>query len=240
MRSVYVLLAALAIDAVAVAAAVVMGTYIGRPMYYFGERKLITWLSFLQLLTVAWLTYRICQVRAPERKGPLWRSPQAIWALMALGFVFLACDDLFMIHEKLEGFIHRAFHLKRTAFTGHIDDMIMGSYVVAGLAALIVCRREVARCLTLRPYLLWAFVVMFLMLGFDAVIHRQEKTDVFVVHFGRELGDRLHILLHNTEESLKVFSQAIFIAAFYHALQKARGLAAPPAPAQASEAPREA
>lgn len=76
-------------------------------LVFWGEDNLITWFSSLQLVLVALTAYLNLRVAA------LWRQLSGeesrkywIWLVFALGFLFLALDERFEIHEALrEGII---------------------------------------------------------------------------------------------------------------------------------------
>ena len=76
--------------------------------------------------------------------------------VMGAGFVFLAADDAFLIHENLDFKIHAALGIETTTWTDRIDDILIGVYGVVGLAVLFIfprrsCSRSAGRCPTSRP-----------------------------------------------------------------------------------------
>ena len=110
-----------------IASAVVMGVRIGKPLRYFGEHQFITWISAIQLLFVAWLSYRIFHVQVKNHSlKKVWRSPAILWFLICLGFIFLAFDDYCSIHENVDRWIHHVLGMKETALSDRIDDVLVG------------------------------------------------------------------------------------------------------------------
>jgi hypothetical protein len=132
-----------------VAVAVILGvtrSANGNPSRYFGEGRWTTLVSCLQLLIVAFFAFRVflCRGAVTSDRGP------RLWLLIAVGFVFLAADDGFQIHEQIDSIIHRRLHWKSTALTDRIDDAIIALYGLIGLVVLWVYRREL---LQFRPML---------------------------------------------------------------------------------------
>jgi len=144
----------IAFDTIAIIIAIALGIHEGRPLVHFGEHHLITWISVLQLLTISFLSYNIFQTRRRTLEHFNWRAPFILWAIISLGFFFLAMDDLFMIHESIDHRIHDIFNLKETTFTDRIDDMIVGVYGLIGISALYACREEIKKYRQVFPFLI--------------------------------------------------------------------------------------
>lgn len=94
---------------------------------YFSERKAGTYLSFLNLVATGVVAGLI-----GRRLGG---APGArFWWASAVGFVWLACDDLFVLHERIDRGIHELLGLDpEDPLTDHLDDLIVAGY---GLVAL--------------------------------------------------------------------------------------------------------
>jgi len=212
--------AVVGIDTVAVVAAVVVGLLRGNPAKEFGERHSMTFFSSLQLLAVAWVSWDIYRIRRPGREGSVWRSQALIWALMAAGFVFLALDDLLMIHEKTDKLVHALLGMRETPLSSHLDDMLVALYGIVGLVLLVVYRREVLRFLTVRGPLLVAFVLAFAMMAVGAANKR--RFDIFGPYMNEARLMVLHRWSSVVEDSLKVFAEGLFLVAFVLARRRAR------------------
>ena len=117
----------------------------GKPGLYFGEGRFTMFFSCLQLVAVALLSFAIFRGRrvASDRRG--WRAPQNLWALIGCGFLFLTADEALQIHEAMDRIIHSALNVTQTNFTDHLDDAIMGGYLVIGIATLWIFRDEMQR-----------------------------------------------------------------------------------------------
>jgi len=134
----------------------------GNPSRYFGEGRFTTGASCLQLLAVAACAFGIFMARRRTIPGSRLIAPTLVWLLVGVGFVFLACDDAFQIHEDLDHKIQAFFQMRPTALGDHIDDALIAFYGLIGLAVLWICRREVLR---FRPEMQAALVIGFIFLA---------------------------------------------------------------------------
>jgi hypothetical protein len=124
----------LALSLVAVLALAALGyAWYANPHRYFGERKVGTYLSFLNLLATGVMAVSIARGLGP--------SPFArFWWVAAGGFVWLGCDDLFTLHEQIDRGLHALFRLDPDhPVTDHLDDLIVAGY---GVAALVLAYRH--------------------------------------------------------------------------------------------------
>ena len=99
------------------------------PGKYFGEKRAGTLLSAGLLLASA-LTCR--QIHRLAAAAPFGR----FWAVQGFLFLYLAVDELFRVHERLDRLVHSLLGLNdRHPVTDHLDDAIIGVYalVAAGL-----------------------------------------------------------------------------------------------------------
>jgi hypothetical protein len=99
----------------------------GNSHRYFGERKAGTYLSFLNLVAAGVVAALIARRLGGAPGARFW------WA-SAVGFGWLGCDDLFVLHERIDRGIHAILGRDpEDPFTDHLDDLIVAAY---GLAAL--------------------------------------------------------------------------------------------------------
>ncbi|MEO1094662.1 MAG: hypothetical protein AAFX01_07150 [Cyanobacteria bacterium J06638_28] len=178
-------------------------------LHYFDEDSILNWLSGLQLLAVAIIAGAIYSLRRQQQTS--WRSPQLLWLLVTIGFVFLAADELAWIHESIDLSIHRTWQLEETGLTDRIDDVIVGAY--GAVAAMIAYgfRHEIKRYRHLWPLILCGFGVTCLMLVFDTLTNH---FDILPMLFGRA-SYALHLILSVAEEFCKLVVQSILIGSFY-------------------------
>jgi hypothetical protein len=195
-------------DLAIIAFAVVLGlSRIGNPSRYFGEGRFTTFVSAAQLLATAYFAARIYFARQQSGAG----FARTIWILIAAGFVFLAADDLFQIHEQSARLIRIALGRGRpTAVTRHIDDALIAVYGLVGLTALWICRRELLafRCEILPP-LIAGFVVMLASVICDASAHPDSALQS-ILHTGN-----IGVWLDVGDGAFTLIAEGLFLAAFY-------------------------
>ncbi|MGD1858077.1 MAG: hypothetical protein ACFB2W_27895 [Leptolyngbyaceae cyanobacterium] len=176
---------------------------------YFDEGSILSWLSGLQLVSVAVIAGAIYRLLRQQRTS--WRSPHLLWLLVTIGFFFLAADELAQIHESIDKSIHTTWQLQETGLTDRIDDALVGAY--GAIAAVIAYgfRREIKRYRHLWPLILWSFGVMCLMVIFDTLTNR---FDILPMLFGQS-SHSLFLALSVAEEFCKLVVEAILIGGLY-------------------------
>jgi hypothetical protein len=181
-------------------------------------------LSFFHLYAIGCLAASLYAVRraAAERKG--WQQPYWLWFLVALGFMFLALDEILEIHEYLDVYLHNALHLQETMLTDRLDDIIPALYGLAGLGVLVLYRAELLHYRRLLPLVLaggvlaGASVVLDLLTNFDAA-GRELLPPVIAAVFWE---------LTMVEEICKLLAVAVFLGAMFRALEIASAQVNPP------------
>jgi len=203
----------LILNSLAVIAAITIYSYTG--VNHFKEGGFITVLSFLQLLVICRIVFQI-------KRHSLWKNPSAVWTIIALGFLFLAADELFKIHENIDFLIHYVFNMQETGLTDRIDDILIGLYGLTGIGVLFAYRNELKTYREALPFFICGFVLLFTMVALDVLTNR---NDILPLIFDRHQAATLHAFLSLTEDSLKIFAESFFILVFYVILQttKSRG-----------------
>ncbi|TGG91417.1 MAG: hypothetical protein ERJ67_08020 [Aphanocapsa feldmannii 277cV] len=216
----------LGLNALAVALAIALIGLTGHN--HFEEKGFVTIFSAVQLLILAGLAWRTFRWRsiADGSKGAgggaFWRRSSLLWLLAAVGFVFLAADELFQIHEGLDRLIHTVLDLRETAISDRLDDLIIGIYALVAVAVLVAYRAELRLCRARLPLLVWGLVLLLVMVFLDVLTNRYDiLTFVFGGRQALILGDGLA----RVEESLKLFAEALFVLAFHGLCLHARQLA---------------
>jgi hypothetical protein len=125
---------------------------------------------------------------------------------MSCGFLFLALDDLIMIHEKTDKLIHQLLQIKETAISDKIDDIIIICYGIIGIYVLYYYRNEMKQYIYGISYFISGFILLFTMSGFDIITNSKEIAFVSAWYYP---------WLCVAEESLKIFSEGMFAAGFY-------------------------
>ena len=168
------------------------------PAWHFGEARLGTYCSGMLLVTSGLLSLAIARrlIGHPLAK---------FWLVACVGFLFLTADELALIHEGADKWLHAKFGWDPDhPITDHIDDAIV---ILYGLVALVWAFRYRDRLLRLR----WA--TRLLVAAFAAFV-ATETLDVVDVS-------------KTCEESLKLASEALIVAGLFAALRDP-ALADPP------------
>lgn len=108
------------------------------PHWFFSERKAGTYLSVLNLVATGVVAAAI----ARRLRG----TPSArFWWVATVGFVWLGCDDLFVLHERVDRGLVALLGLDPDApITDHLDDATVAVYGVAALALAYAHRAHLA------------------------------------------------------------------------------------------------
>lgn len=201
--------------------AIVMGVRIGKPLRYFGEHQFITWISAIQLLVIAWFSYKIFHVQVKHNSlKNVWRSPAILWLMICPGFVFLAFDDYCSIHENVDRRIHHVLGIHETGLTDRIDDVLVGLYGIIGVVTLYHYRSEIARYRQMLPYLVVGFFLFFAMVVLVIVT---DRMDILTALMRNDLARTTHLYFGIAEDSCKVLAESFFLTGFYQGCQLARG-----------------
>jgi hypothetical protein len=187
----------------------------GNPSRYFGEGRFTTGVSCFQLLVTAGLAFVVCRMR--RRADPHAGFSVCLWILVATGFVFLAADDAFQIHEHLDGWIHKSLHLRQTGLTDRIDDAIIAVYAIIGIGVLWLFREELLRFKPMLPVLSAGFIALAGSILFDTLSNRDDL--LFWVVQNRWLSKTLEGWLAVVDGACELIAEGLFITAFYVALQ---------------------
>ncbi len=212
------LLSLVYLDLLAVVLALGLGfAWHQNPTAYTGEGDPITWLSFVHLLVISGLAGGVFYGRTGGSQDPaMWRQPTFVWLLIALGFLFLAVDEVAKIHESLDRFVHRLLQRPETALTDRLDDAILLGYGLSGAAVLYAYRSELVYYRAVLPLVVCGFVLFIFMGLLDTLVNR---PDVFLfMGIGQGGSESLGKWLGGVEEGLKILAEAAFLSAAYTCL----------------------
>ena len=212
------LLSLVYIDLLAILLALGLGfAWHQNPTAYTGEGDPITWLSFAHLLVTSGVAGSVFYCRTGGSLDPaVWRQPAFVWLLIALGFLFLAVDEVAKIHESLDRFAHRLLQRPETALSDRLDDAILLGYGLSGVAVLYIYRSELISYRTVLPLVMCGFALFLFMGLLDALVNR---PDVFLfMGISQEGSADLGKWLGGVEEGLKILAEAAFLGAAYTCL----------------------
>lgn len=111
----------------------------GNPARYFGEGRPGTTATVIAFAAAAVASWLVRGDLKPDRFA-------RFWAMAAAGFLYLARDDEFKIHENLDIAIHALLGLDAQAgISDRLDDAILASYPVFAALVALPFRRELLR-----------------------------------------------------------------------------------------------
>jgi hypothetical protein len=180
------------------------------------ESSPIQLLSFGQLVASAIICWKMFRVRCPGPNARL-DAPEAVWALMATGFLFLSIDELAQVHERLDSLIHTAFGMEETGISDRLDDVIVAAYGLLGIVVLWKSRSELVRFRCVLPLIAIGFVFTFLMVTLDMVTNRNDVLPLFISE--PAANESLAQWLNLAEEVFKLLAEGMFLGGFYECLQ---------------------
>lgn len=191
---------------------IVIGLFCGKPVEeVFGkEASFITWVSFSQLLITSIFCWKIFKQRG--KKGEAF-----LWLLISIGFLFLSIDEVARIHENMDSIIHKKlFHMKETALTDRLDDLIIGVYALIGISVLYSFRNELKKFKQALPYLITSFLLILLMIITELISNRYDFLPYLLKN--EDVAKGVYQVCKVGEEAFKLFAEALLATAFYYCL----------------------
>ena len=190
-----------------------IGLFIGKtPEQYFAkEASYITWVSFLQLLIISNLSWQTFKLK---------KNRSLLWAIIAVGFLFLATDEVIRIHENLDHIIHRIFHMKETAISDRLDDAIVGIYGLIGIWVLYFYREELSKYKKILPLIVISLIFVFSMVFSEMIVNRNDVIPIFISDHG--LRKTLYSLFKVLEETFKLLAEGVLLSTFYYCFKTAK------------------
>ncbi len=212
------------LELIAIFSAIIRAIVLDRnPQRYFGEGGYITWISFTQLLIMAVIAFLIFRLRLQTHQASGMGNQgrrYLLWIIMAGGCVFLACDEVFQFHEKLDFWIHDVLELQETGLTDRIDALIVLIYLCCSLIFLYYQRRELRTFKPALPLFVVGFALALVMVVFDSLTDRGDIIALIL-----QDSDQAKIWktwLGILEESLKILAEGMFIVACYRCWEIAK------------------
>lgn len=183
------------------------------PKVYFKEFNLFTWISFIKLLIISYFSWNIYTYRRTPGGSFSFSNDHSVWFIATWGFIFLAFDELLLLHENADRLIHKVFGLPETGLTDRIDDAIILVYAMIGIAILYSYKNELMKFAKSIPYLVAGFVFLFLRTLIDFITNRNDVIPKIISD--EMLVSKLTGVLPVVEGSSKLFAETFFIFAFY-------------------------
>jgi len=207
-----VLLFVLSID---IAVIIVASTLGSSPGHYFSkEHSLLTYHSSVQLLAISFLAFLTYLIRKKDFPSKSHIGPFSLWLIVAIGFLFLAFDEVFMAHENMDEIIHSTFQLKETGVTDRIDDVIVLCYGICGLVVLYIFREEFTHYRTEFPLVKLGFSLLFVAVFLDILTNRDDVLSFFIST--PHAKDEAFQALKAMEKIFEILAEGVFVATFYY------------------------
>lgn len=197
-----ILLGIFTIDLLAIAIALNIGS---TPDEYFGDGGLITFLSFAQLLFLAAICWDIFRNRKGKKQFN-YSNPICVWLYLALGYIYLAVDEVLGIHMAIFDFISNL--LNEAGWMLHLHNFSVIFYALIGLLILYTFRGEIvkyedAAALMTVGFLLLIFMVIINLTNriafVDSIIPDHQSAEIMLGYINVLVG------------ALKIFTEAVFV-----------------------------
>lgn len=180
---------------------------------YYKEGQLITIYSGLKLVVISYFSWKIFGTRKRAVNINSFNNSTTIWLIMSVGFLFLALDELALIHENIDKLIHYLFDIEESSLSDRIDDLIIFLYAVIGIYILYKYKDEILLYNFFIKYIIASLILLFVMIVADVLTN----TPDILLWFIPDRNDYKPIkdTLDYIEEITKLFSESVLIFAFY-------------------------
>ena len=202
----------------AISSAIALGD---SPDLHFREEGFLTYVSCLQLLIAAIISFKIFGI-IKNSQNPKLSSNKIVWLVITLGLLFLALDDAFEIHEEIDALLHYVLNITQTSITDLADDLIVGSYV---LFFLIYVASQWKIIQPFKPSFIFfqaGFVLTVIMIILDLASHNS-----YVASLMTDDAERVQALKEwfgAWEDAAKIYAEGMFIVGVYRCRQIAKSM----------------
>ena len=181
----------------------------GNPGRRFGEGQIPTYISFLQLISISILAWRIFRQRSEGAPWLALRSERFVWAAISAGFFYLSLDEAFGLHERLGKVMHIP------------DEFLLAFYGLIGIITMALCHREIRRYgnVLFVPLAVGFVVLVFAVLA-DVMTHRERVALVFALNPESDSVNTLKRWFDVADNGFTLIAEGSFLAGFYHAFRK--------------------
>jgi len=166
--------------------------------YLFEEKMFGTLFSTFQITAIGLIALLLATSSFSKSR----RHELLFWSLSCVGFFFLALDEYYLIHENLDRWIIRTWHLPDNRLTDRIDDFLVLLYGLIGILVLKQSWTWLKKYKEFVKFVKVGLVFLFLMVLFD--IAHLKWTPI------KELE----------EDAFKLLGEAYFLIAYFSCLRK--------------------
>ena len=168
-----------------------------------------TLISGSQLLFIGLISWNI-QIKRMKEVGEEKRNSRYIWFIIGMGFVFLALDEAFELHEEIDFLIHNRFGIEETGLSDRIDDLVVMTYFIIGMVFLYLSRTELMRFTDAFEHARLAVVLVIVMMTMDVFANRKDVLSWFI--HDEDWCYSVFKALNILEESAKLLAGGVILA----------------------------
>ncbi len=201
-----------------ISAVVFSAIFSERPFILFKEGGLITWLSSANIVMLAGISLCSLLVISFYQEFDSTTKGKFVFLFFCFfGYSFLAIDEWFLVHEKLDFMVHNIFNIEETSLTDRLDDIVVMLYGMCGIFVFWLFGRafwddkKIKRCLLI-AIILFAVMVLVDIFGNDNYFYKYITDKVY-------LHDQIWLVLYVIEDSIKLLAETALIIAFLEIFQ---------------------
>ena len=219
------LLSSLSLNLTAISYAIYRGINRGDFARYYKEGYFLTNVSTFHLVMISLFCFYIYSVRKRYLNKTFIKTKGKpfLWIILFLGFLYLAIDEQFMIHEYIDIYTHDLieflFNYKGNTITKRLDDFIVLLYLIFGVFILSKNKEEIIFFKEAKAYLIIGLILSLIMISIDI---STSQNDVFRFIFPPENVRYMLKIFSVIEDSLKLFALTFFITALGECLSLAK------------------
>ena len=197
--------AAILANAIIIILSVLYGLFHQDLLFAFNEKGFATQFSGLQLLGCSLVSLLHFLRVLSRRKGNMFDA--LFWLTLAVGFIYLSLDEIFMYHEKLDKYIHSVLAIKETPWSDRIDDLLVGIYVGIASGLIALSAKLKSFHLETKKIFAKALLIAAIMVLFDVITNGPELLNWLL----GSMGNHVKLLLSIAEECLKLVSGGLLL-----------------------------
>ena len=197
----------------AISSAIALGE---SPDLHFREEGFLTYVSCLQLLIAAVISGKIFNFIRDDPNHRL-SGNKIVWLVISLGFLFLALDDAFEIHEEIDFLLHEVFNIEQTNISDLLDDLIVGAYILIFLIYIASQWKTIQLFKSSFAFFLAGCILTAMMVILDLASHNN-----YIASLMTDDAERILVVKQwfgAWEDAAKIYAEGMFIVGVYKSRQ---------------------
>ncbi|MCP5462011.1 MAG: hypothetical protein H7A34_02365 [bacterium] len=152
--------------------------FFGKPLWkLFQEYSLISYVSYVNLVFISAAAFCMNQLTTHPTE-----SRSFFWYCIAVGFGYMAIDELCEIHENIDSAIHQILRITESHLTDRIDDAIILIYLIIAGIAILRSRKTLHPYTIVAPILKTSIIYIILMIIWDAGTNQPDVLNMLIKH----------------------------------------------------------